>query len=85
MSPVTTIVISDPELLAKLAAANGQILFEGPAGNLVQTVETVPFGKLPPGVQSPFTDEEIEQARKEPDSGITLTEFWKQVENGEWK
>jgi hypothetical protein len=25
MGPVTTIVITDPELLAKLAAANGQI------------------------------------------------------------
>jgi hypothetical protein len=85
MTSVTTIVISDPELLAKLAAANGQIIFEGPTGDLVQTVETVASGKLPPGVKSPFTDEEIEQARKEPDSGITLTEFWKQVENGEWK
>ena len=85
MSPVTTIVISDPELLAKLAAANGQILFEGPTGDLVQTVETIPFGKLPPGVKSPVSDAEFEDARKSPNSGITLTEFWKQVERGEWQ
>lgn len=85
MSPVTTIVISDPELLAKLAAAEGQIVFEGPTGDLVKTVETVPFGKLPPGVKSPVSDEEFEEARKSPDSGITLGEFWKQVERGEWR
>ena len=85
MSPVTTIVISDPELLAKLAAADGQIIFEGPTGDLVKTVETVPFGKLPPGVKSPVSDEEFEEARKSPDSGITLDEFWKQVERGEWR
>ena len=85
MSAVTTIVISDPELLAKLAAATGQIIFEGPTGEPVKTMETVAFGKLPPGVKSPFTDEEIEEARKESDSGITLTEFWKRVQNGKWK
>lgn len=85
MIAVTKIVITDPELRAKLAIANGQIIFEGPNGESVTTVETVNSGKLPPGVKSPFTDAEMEQARKEPDSGITLAEFWKRVENGEWK
>ena len=85
MSPVTTIVISDPLLLAKLAAADGQIVFEGPTGDLVKTVETVPFGKLPPGVKSPVSDEEFEEARKSPDSRVALDEFWKQVERGEWR
>jgi hypothetical protein len=33
------------------------------------------FGKLPPGVKSPFTDEEIEEARKQPD-GLPLSEVW---------
>lgn len=85
MNSVTRIVITDPELLAKLAAANGQIIFESPNGNPIKTVETVPFGKLPRGVKSPVSDEEFEQARKSPDSGITLDEFWKRVERGEWK
>jgi hypothetical protein len=85
MIAVTKIVITDPELRAKLSTANGQIIFEGPAGEPVNIVETVNLGKLPAGVKSPFTDAEIEQARKEPDSGVTLAEFWKRVENGEWK
>jgi len=85
MISVTRIVITDPELISKLAGANGQIIFEGPNGNQVRTVETVPFGKLPPGVKSPVSDKEFEEARKSPDSGITLDEFWKRVERGEWR
>jgi hypothetical protein len=78
MSPVTTIVISDPELIAKLTAADGQIIFQGSTGETVKIVETVPFGKLPPGVKSPFTDEEIEEARKQPD-GLPLSEVWRRI------
>ncbi len=78
MISVTKIVIIDPELRAKLAAAEGQIIFEGPTGDPVKTVETVSFGKLPPGVKSPFTDEEIEEARKQPD-GLPLSEVWKRI------
>ena len=85
MSPVTTVVISDPELLAKLAATDGPILFRGPNGESVRWAEPVPPGKLPAGFKSPISDEEFEAARKEPDSGITLDEFWKQVERGEWR
>lgn len=85
MNTVTTITISDPDLLARLAAADGQIVFQGPTGEPVKTVETVPDGKLPPGVKSPFTDEEIEAARKEPSSGISLTEFWAKVRSGQWQ
>jgi hypothetical protein len=81
----TTITITDPELLAKLAAAEGQIVFRGPGGERVTTVATVTEGSLPPGVRSPFTDEEIEAARQEPDSEFTLAEFWKKVQSGEWK
>ena len=81
----TTITITDPELLATLAAADGQIIFRGPTGEHVKTAATVPYGSLPPGERSPFTDEEIEAARHEPDRGVTLTEFWKKVQNGEWK
>ena len=65
---VTTIVITDPELLAKLAAADGPIVFRGPSGDAVQTAVTVPFGKLPPGMKSPISDEEFEEARKAPSS-----------------
>jgi hypothetical protein len=81
----TVITITDPELLAKLAAAEGQIIFRGPTGDAVKTVHTVAYGVPPPGVKSPFTDEQIEEARKSPNSGITLTEFWEKVKRGEWR
>ena len=85
MTPATTVVISDPELLAKLAASDGLIVFRGPDGKCVRLAEPVPPGQLPAGIKSPFSDEEIEEARKRPDSGITLTEFWDKVKRGEWK
>ena len=81
----TIITITDPDLLAKLAAAEGQIIFRGPGGEHVKTAATVPNRALPPGVKSPFTDEEIEEARKSPNSGITLAEFWEKVRRGEWR
>ncbi|MBY0514134.1 MAG: hypothetical protein K2P78_09520 [Gemmataceae bacterium] len=66
MNPaVTTIVITDPEVLAKLAAADGQIVFQGPRGEHVRTVSPVPFGKLPPGFKVPFSDEEMARRRQE--------------------
>ena len=52
MSPVTTVVIQDPELLAKLAAADGLILFQGPNGESVRWAESVPRDKLPPGIRT---------------------------------
>jgi hypothetical protein len=85
MNHVTTIVISDPELLAKLVSAEGQIVFRGPSGDTVKTAEVVANGTPPPGVKSPVSDKEFEEARKSPDSGITLQEFWKRVERGEWR
>jgi hypothetical protein len=39
MIPVTKIVITDPELRTKLAAAEGRIIFEGPNGDPVRTVK----------------------------------------------
>ena len=82
---VTTIVITDPDLLANLATADGQIVFRAPSGDTVKTAEVVANGTLPPGVKSPISDEEFEEARKSPDSGIPLDEFWKRVEGGDWR
>ena len=83
---VTTIVINDPEILAKLAAAEGQIVFRGPSGDTVKTAEVVANGNPPPRVKSPISDEEFEEARKSPDSGITLDEFWKRMQrDGKWR
>lgn len=78
MPSVTTIVITDPELLTKLAAAEGQLVFRSPAGNTVKTAEIVANGTPPPGVKSPISDEEFQEARKQPD-GSSLSEVWKRI------
>ena len=73
----TTITITDPKLLAQIAAADGQIVFRGPAGEHVKTT-TVDDGAKPPGGKSPFTNEQIEEARKQT-GGSSLTEVWKRI------
>lgn len=78
MSSITTIVITDPELLAKLVAAEGQMVFRGPSGDTVKTAEIVANGTPPPGVKSLISDEEFEEARKQPD-GSPLSEVWKRI------
>lgn len=81
----TTITITDPELLAKIASAEGQIVFRGPTGDTVKTVATVTNGTPPVSIKGPLTDEQFEEARKSPNSGITLAEFWEKVKRGEWR
>jgi hypothetical protein len=80
----TTITITDPELLAKIAAAEGQIIFRGPTGEAVKTVATVANGTSA-GIKGPLTDEQFEEARKSPNSGVTLAEFWEKLKRGEWR
>ena len=85
MSPITSITITDPALLAQLAATTGPVVFRGPNGECVRMGALAAAGEPPPGFKSPISDEEFEEARKRPDSGITLAEFWRQVERGEWR
>jgi hypothetical protein len=59
-----TITITDPVLLAQLAAANGLVELTAPDGRILGRFVTENFGKPPPGFQSPFTDEELEEFRK---------------------
>jgi hypothetical protein len=81
----TTITITDPNLLAQLAAAEGQIVFRGPTGEAVKTVATVANGTRQSMPNGPLTDDQFEEARKSPNSGITLAEFWEKVKRGEWR
>ena len=84
MSPIL-VVVHDPELLSKLATADGPIFFLGPDGQCVRVADPAPPGQLPTRFRSPLSDEEFEERRKRPSTGITLAEFWKKVERGEWK
>jgi hypothetical protein len=61
-----SIVITDPALIAALDAATGTVDLTDPSGRFLATV-TLPYGKLPPGVESPFTEEELAERRKQRD------------------
>ena len=73
-----SIVITDKELLEQLIQASGTVEVRDPNGNILGTFAP-PYGKLPGGVRSPFTDEEIERRRHEPD-GRPLAEILRDLE-----
>ena len=65
MSAVTTVVVTDPELLKKLAATDGPIVFRGPNGEYVRFAEPVPVGTLPASLRPPISDEDYEKLRQQ--------------------
>lgn len=77
-----SITINDPALLAQLAAAPGVVEIRDPDGRVIGTFFVPGYGVPPPGVKSPISDEEFEEARKSPDSGTTLAELFKRLESG---
>ncbi len=79
-----TITITDPELLAKLSAAPGFIEMRDPAGRVLGTFFLEGYGQLPPGVKSPISDEEFEEARKQT-GGKPLAEILKRFQAGDGK
>jgi len=60
-----SITISDPTLLAQLAAVQGEVELKDPSGRTVAKVLTEWTGKLPPGAKSPYSDEELAEFRKQ--------------------
>jgi hypothetical protein len=73
-----SIVITDASLLQKLTQATSTLDFRDPQGNLLGTFAP-PQSKLPT-TRSPFSDEEIERRRKEPD-GRPLADVLRDLEN----
>lgn len=72
------IVINDPILLKQLSQARDAVEIQDANGNYVGTFAP-PVGKLPPGVKSPFTEEEIERRRNQPD-GRQLSDILRDLE-----
>jgi hypothetical protein len=64
MNAVTKIVITDPELLAKLATVNGQIVFQTADGHHIRTMEPI-AGATPANFKCPFTDEQLDELSKQ--------------------
>jgi hypothetical protein len=73
------ITITDPRLLAQLAAADCIVELADPPGNVVaRTINDWP-GKLPPGVVIPWTEEEMTEMQKQR-SGRPLTDVIRDLE-----
>jgi len=60
-----SITITDPALLAQLRQAADLIELKDPDGNVLGRFSAEGLGKLPPGVKSPFTPEEMAERRKQ--------------------
>jgi hypothetical protein len=73
-----SIVITDKALLQQFSQASDPVEIQDANGNYLGKFEP-PYGKLPPGVRSPFTDEEIERRRNQPD-GRPLADILRDLE-----
>lgn len=60
-----SITITDPTLLAQLRLADAAVELKDPEGNVLGVFAAEGRGKLPPGIKSPFTDEQRAEMRKE--------------------
>lgn len=75
-----SIVITDPNLLAQLRQAADLVELKDPEGNVLGRFSAEGLGKLPPGVKSPFTREEMAERRKIR-SGRPLTDIIRDLES----
>ena len=75
-----SITITDPALLAQLAAVQGEVELKDPSGRTVAKALTEWDGQLPPGVRSPLSDEEFEQLRQTQRPGRKLADVIRDLE-----
>ena len=71
--------VTDPNLLARLTVGDS-LEFTDSSGHVLGVFVPNDLGKLPPGVKSPFSDEEMERRRKEPKTGRPLAEILRDLE-----
>jgi hypothetical protein len=74
-----SITITDPGLLAQLRQAAEVVELRDPDGNVLGRFTAAGLGKLPPGVKSPFTDEQRAEMRKQR-SGRPLKDILRDLE-----
>jgi hypothetical protein len=75
-----SITITDPALLAQLAAARNPVEVRGPDGEYIGTFQP-PLGTPPPGFKVPFSDEELER-RRQSRTGRPLKDILRDLESG---
>ena len=61
---MTAITITDPKVIEQLLE-EGFGEFRDPSGRVLMKFTATPFGDLPPGVVSPFTEEVLTERRKD--------------------
>ena len=63
-----SITVRDPSLLAQLSTGD-EVELQDPSGKVLGVFVPHGIGKLPPGVKSPFSEEEMAERRRAPKLG----------------
>jgi hypothetical protein len=74
-----SITVTDPSLLSQLSTPVEVELID-PAGKVLGVFVPEGLGKLPPGVKSPLSDEEMAERRKAPKVGRHLADILRDLE-----
>ena len=74
-----SITITDSNLLAEFERCEDVVEIKAPDGRVLGTFAIVGLGRLPPGVKSPFSDEEVAELRKQR-TGRPLKDILKDLE-----
>ena len=77
-----SVTINDPSLLSQFATGN-EVELKDPSGNRLGIFVPDGLGKLPPGVKSPFTEEEMAERRKGPKTGRPLSDILRDLQDRE--
>jgi len=75
-----SIIVNDPTLLSQLTTGD-EVELRDPSGRVLGVFVPQGPGALPPGVQSPFTDEEMEARRKQPRTGRPLGDILRDLQS----
>lgn len=73
------ITITDPELLARFEQATTAVNIKAPDGRVLGQFVVENLYKLPPGVKSPFTEEQLQELRKHT-TGRPLSDILRDLE-----
>jgi hypothetical protein len=74
-----SITVTDPSLLSQLTT-RVEVELKDPSGKVLGIFVPEGLGKLPPGVKSPFSEEEMAERRQAPKVGRHLVDILRDLE-----
>ena len=74
-----SIIVTDPSLISQLTT-QAEVELKDPSGKVLGVFVPEGLGKLPPGVKSPFGEEEMAERRKAPKVGRHLVDILRDLE-----